>query len=227
MKKILIYTKNLVLFLLTFYVGSFCFADNKYQLLEKKFPKANLKISMVISCIEGSVKILPVEKEFKSFFIISKDLNEKCFQEISKIYCDENCNTKNQSVVKVDNHFFIMWYEYTYNIDATIINKNIIHYEMQMDTHRRNFIVNIENSELISFPNGNLEFHKDSIIVKEQKSYFKETGPFWYNSKRDYSGNIIEFLDIKDGTCLSLDNFNDNLRNKLVEKGKKELCVFK
>ena len=41
---------------------------------------------------------------------------------------------------------------------------------MQMDTHRRNFIVNIENSELISFPNGNLEFHKDSIIVKEQNN---------------------------------------------------------
>ena len=30
---------------------------------------------------------------------------------------------ENQSVVKIDNHFFIMWYEYTYNIDATIITK--------------------------------------------------------------------------------------------------------
>ena len=120
-----------------------------------------------------------------------------------------------------------MWYENTNDIYAKIINKNIIHYAMQMDTHTRNFIVNKENIELISFPNGNLEFVKDAIIVRQQKSYFKEGGAFWYDSKRDFTGNIIEFLNIKDGTCLSFDNFNDYLRNKLVEKGKKELCVFR
>ena len=57
--------KNFSPFPFTFFIVLSVLQTNKYQLLEQKYPKSNLKISMVISCVEGSVKILPVEKEFK------------------------------------------------------------------------------------------------------------------------------------------------------------------
>ena len=105
--------------------------------------------------------------------------------------------------------------------------KDRILFKINMGTHTRNIFYSIKNMKLINFPNGSLEVTNDGVIVSGQKSYLPGPGgAFWFNSKRDFAGKIIEFIDEKDGTCLSAEKFHPELRSALNKVRKESLCVF-
>jgi hypothetical protein len=93
-----------------------------------------------------------------------------------------------------------------------------------MSTHRRNYFFDINTKLFTSLPNGELEFKKDHILVKGQKSYFEGGGAFWFDSKRNYSGEIIELIS-KDNTCKDITMFHESIQKAMKKQGLQEFCV--
>jgi hypothetical protein len=141
--------------------------------------------------------------------------------------CGERCRYANEDLVKIKNKYYFLSYSSDSGINSNVINKDLILFKVIMSTHRRNLILNRTLGKLGYFPNGDLEFLEYAVIVRWQKSYLKNVGgAFWYDSKRDYSGNIIEFLDVRDGKCIDRKDFYEEMEKKLIASGKTQLCVF-
>ena len=140
--------------------------------------------------------------------------------------CGERCRYLNEDLVKIRNKYYFLVYSSNSGINASVINKDLILFKALMTTHRRNFILNKTLGKLGYFPNGDLEFFEGAVIVRFQKSYFEGGGAFWYDSKRDYSGNVIEYLDRGDGKCFDSNKFYKIMKTKLISMGKTQLCVF-
>ena len=140
--------------------------------------------------------------------------------------CGERCRYLNEDLVKIKNKYYFLIYSSESGINSSVINKDLILFKALMGTHDRNLILNRTLGKLGYFPNGDLEFLEDAVIVRAQKSYFEGGGAFWHNSKRDYSGNVIEYLDRGDGTCVDSNKFQKTMKTKLISMGKTQLCVW-
>jgi hypothetical protein len=140
--------------------------------------------------------------------------------------CGEKCRYLNEDLVKIRNKYYFLVHSSNSGINASLINENLISFKVLMSTHQRNFILNKTLGKLSSLPNGDLEFVEGAVIIRFQKSYFEGGGAFWYDSKRDYSGNIIQYLDRGDGKCFDSKNFYKSMKRKLISMGKTQLCVF-
>ena len=139
--------------------------------------------------------------------------------------CGERCRYLNEDLVKIKNKYYFLIYSSDSGINASVVNKDLILFKALMTTHRRNLILNRTFGKLVNFPNGDLEFLEGAVIVRSQKSYFEGGGAFWYDSKRDYSGNIIEYLDRVDGKCFDSNKFYKTMKRKLISMSKTQLCV--
>ena len=78
---------------------------------------------------------------------------------------------------------------------------------------------------MTSLPNGKIEFKKDHILVKGQKSYFEGGGAFWFDSKRNYSGEIIELIS-KDNTCEDITMFHESIQKAMKKQRLQKFCVW-
>ena len=105
-------------------------------------------------------------------------------------------------------------------VESKFINKDTILIKNLMSTHVRNYVFDINTKLFVSLPNGKLEFKKDHILVNGQKSYFEGDGAFWYDSKRDYNGNVIEYLDRGDGKCFDSNKFYKTMKKAVFLKNK-------
>ncbi len=141
--------------------------------------------------------------------------------------CGEKCKFMNEDLIKIYDNYYFLIYPSDFGIDAEMINDNIILFKAQMFSHTRNLILNIKQETLSMLPNGDFEFEKNSILVKGQKSYLKGGGAFWYDSKRNIDGDLIEFVDVKSGVCIPKDKFYEQIEKLLNKAGKDELCVIR
>ena len=140
--------------------------------------------------------------------------------------CGERCRYLNEDLVRIKNKYYFLIYDSDSGINASVINKDLILFKAFMTTHQRNLILNRTLGKLSYFPDGDLEFLMSAVIVRFQKSYFPGGGAFWYDSKIDYSGNVIKYLDHVDGKCFDSNKFHKNLKKKLTAMGKTQLCVW-
>ena len=93
-------------------------------------------------------------------------------------------------------------------------------------THTRNFIFDTINNRTVYLPNGfEVSFERDYIFIRGQKDYFNEMmGAFWFNSKVDYSGEIIELISDGD-TCVEIESFYENIQKAMKSQGLVTFCV--
>lgn len=148
---------------------------------------------------------------------------------ISPLYraCGETCRFMNEDLIKIYDNYYFLSYPSDLGINAEMVSENIILFKAQMVTHTRNLILNIKHETLSMLPNGDIEFENNSILVKGQKSYLKGGGAFWYNSKRNNDGDLIEFVDVKSGVCIPKNKFYEQIEKLLNKAGKDELCVIR
>ena len=163
----------------------------------------------------------------------TKDAEQAKFPyEISKILspfrlmCGEICAYATEQLIKIGKNYYFLSYPSDFGIDAKMITADLMLFEIQMFTHKRNIVFDMAVGQLEHLPNGDLEFFENAIIVRGQKSYLKDFGgSFWYDSKRNFKGEITEFLDVNGGACIDRRMFHEELENKLIAAGKTELCV--
>ena len=109
-------------------------------------------------------------------------------------------------------------------VESKFINKDTILVRNLMSTHRRNYFFDINTKLFTELPNRELEFKKDHILVKGQKSYFEGGGAFWFDGKRNYSGEIIELIS-KDNTCEDITRFHVIIQKAMKKQKLKKFCV--
>ena len=138
--------------------------------------------------------------------------------------CGEQCVFSDEVIIIYKDKY---WYIRGMNdkgVKGFLINNEVIQIQNHMTTHVRNYIFNIKEKKFTPLPNGGLKFNKDYILVEGQKSYFEPMGAFWFNSKINYSGEIIEL--ISDGnTCEPPDAFRENIQLAMKKMGLNEFCV--
>jgi len=139
--------------------------------------------------------------------------------------CGERCKFSNEVILIHKGQY---WYIRGHNdrgVESKFINKDTIHIRNLMSTHRRNYFFDINTKRFTSLPNGELEFIKDHILVKGQKSYFEGGGAFWFDSKRNYSGKIIELIS-EGNTCEDITRFHESIQKAMKKQGLQEFCVW-
>lgn len=138
--------------------------------------------------------------------------------------CGENCVFSDEVILSQNNNY---WYIRGFNdkgVEARFVSKDAINIQNLMSTHTRNYIFDKNKNKIANLPNGILEFNNDYILVKSQKSYFKEMGAFWFDSKIKYSGEIIELIS-NGNTCKNGKSFNEKILNAMNKQQLKEFCV--
>lgn len=146
---------------------------------------------------------------------------------ISSLYsqkCGENCVFSDEAIlIQGDDYLYIRGFG-DRGVEAELVNQDIVLIKNLMSTHVRNYLFNQKDKKYTLMPNGVLEFNKDYILVKQQKSYFNERGAFWFSSKRNYQGEIIEL--ISDGsTCKPAKSFHETIQAAMEKQNLKEFCV--
>jgi len=139
--------------------------------------------------------------------------------------CGERCKFSNEVILIHKGQY---WYIRGHNdrgVESKLINKDTILIRNLMSTHRRNYFFDINTKRFTSLPNGELEFIKDHILVKGQKSYFEGGGAFWFDSKRNYSGKIIELIS-EGNTCDDITRFHVSIQKAMKKQGLQEFCVW-
>jgi len=109
-----------------------------------------------------------------------------------------------------------------------IYGAHLIQYE---STHRRNYILDLDNGSMSYIGDGDIEIKQDGTIINRfKKSYFNQGGAFWYDLKRDLKGIPIEVIDRNDATnCYEgeeLEQFDDSIITLLEKQKKKTFCVW-
>ena len=138
--------------------------------------------------------------------------------------CGERCKFSNEVILIHKGQY---WYIRGHNdrgVESKFINKDTILIRNLMTTHVRNYIFDINTKLFTSLTDGGLKFKKDHILVKGQKSYFEGGGAFWFESKRNYSGEIIELIS-EGNTCEDITRFQEWLQKAMKKQKLKEFCV--
>ena len=138
--------------------------------------------------------------------------------------CGERCKFSNEVILIHEGKYWYMRGSNDRGVESKFINKDTILIRNLMTTHRRNYFFDINTKLFTSLPNGGLEFKKDHILVKGQKSYFEGGGAFWFDSKRNYSGKIIELIS-NGNTCRDITWFQEWLQKAMIKQGVLEFCV--
>ena len=139
--------------------------------------------------------------------------------------CGERCGPSSEIILIHKERYWFMRGSNDRGVESKFINKDTILVRNLMSTHRRNYFFDINTKLFTELPNGELEFKKDHILVKGQKSYFEGGGAFWFDSKRNYSGEIIELIS-KDNTCKDITMFHDSIQKAMKKQGLQEFCVW-
>ena len=138
--------------------------------------------------------------------------------------CGERCKFSNEVILIHEGKYWYMRGSNDRGVESKFINKDTILIRNLMTTHRRNYFFDINTKLFTSLPNGGLEFKKDHILVKGQKSYFEGGGAFWFDSKRNYSGEIIELIS-EGNTCEDITRFYESIQKAMKKQGLQEFCV--
>ena len=139
--------------------------------------------------------------------------------------CGERCKFSNEVILIHKGQY---WYIRGHNdrgAESKFINKDTIHIRNLMSTHRRNYFFDINTKLFTELPDGGLEFKKDHILVKGQKSYFEGGGAFWFDSKINYAGERIELIN-SGNTCEDIIRFQEWLQKAMKKQGLQEFCVW-
>ena len=138
--------------------------------------------------------------------------------------CGERCRPSSEIILIYKGRYWFMRGSNDKGVESKFINKDTILIKNLMTTHVRNYIFDINTKLFTSLPNGGLEFKKDHILVNGQKSYFEGGGAFWFESKRNYSGKIIELIS-EGNTCEDITRFHETIQKAMKKQKLKEFCV--
>ena len=138
--------------------------------------------------------------------------------------CGEKCKFSNEVILIYEGKYWYMRGSNDRGVESKFINKDTILIRNLMSTHRRNYFFDINTKLFTGLPNGELEFKKDHILVKGQKSYFEGGGAFWFDSKRNYSGEIIELIS-NGNTCEDITRLHVTIQKAMKRQKLKEFCV--
>ena len=139
--------------------------------------------------------------------------------------CGERCKFSNEVILIYKEKYWYIRGSNDRGVESKFINKDTVLIKNLMSTHRRNYFFDINTKRFTSLPNGELEFKKDHILVKGQKSYFEGGGAFWFDSKRNYSGEIIELIS-KDNTCEDITMFHESIQKAMKKQRLQKFCVW-
>ena len=138
--------------------------------------------------------------------------------------CGERCRPSSEIILIHKGRYWYMRGSNDRGVESEFINKDTILIKNLMTTHVRNYIFDINTKLFTSLPNGGLEFKKDHILVKGQKSYFEGGGAFWFDSKINYAGERIELIN-SGNTCEDIIRFQEWLQKAMKKQGLQEFCV--
>ena len=139
--------------------------------------------------------------------------------------CGERCKFSNEVILIHKGRYWYMRGSNDNGVESEFINKDTILIRNLMTTHVRNYIFDINTKLFTELPDGGLEFKKDHILVKGQKSYFEGGGAFWFDSKINYAGERIELIS-NGNTCRDITGFYEWLQKAMEKQGLQEFCVF-
>ena len=139
--------------------------------------------------------------------------------------CGERCKFSNEVILIYKEKYWYIRGSNDRGVESKFINKDTVLIRNLMSTHRRNYFFDINTKRFTSLPNGKIEFKKDHILVKGQKSYFEGGGAFWFDSKRNYSGEIIELIS-KDNTCEDITMFHESIQKAMKKQRLQKFCVW-
>ena len=138
--------------------------------------------------------------------------------------CGERCRPSSEIILIHKGRYWYMRGSNDKGVESKFINKDTILIRNLMTTHVRNYIFDINTKLFTSLPDGGLEFKKDHILVKGQKSYYEGGGAFWFDSKINYAGERIELISNGD-TCRDITWFYEWLQKAMIKQGVLEFCV--
>ena len=138
--------------------------------------------------------------------------------------CGERCRPSSEIILIHKGRYWYMRGSNDRGVESKFINKDTILVRNLMSTHRRNYFFDINTKLFTELPDGGLEFKKDHILVNGQKSYFEGGGAFWFESKRNYSGKIIELIN-EGNTCEDITRFHETIQKAMKKQKLKEFCV--
>ena len=139
-------------------------------------------------------------------------------------HCGERCRPSSEIILIHKGRYWYMKGSNDQGVESKFINKDTILIRNLMTTHVRNYIFDINTKLFTSLPNGGLEFKKDHILVRGQKSYFDGGGAFWFDSKINYAGERIELIN-NGNTCKDITRFQEWLQKAMKKQGLQEFCV--
>ena len=206
-------------------VKKFSLKDNEVTV----FKSSNLNLDCLEKKFLTHLENFPLDFN-KTIIRENKKINDVLNYEsikITSLYsqrCGENCVTNDEAILILGNDYLYIRGFGDQGVEAKLMNKDNILIQNLMTTHVRNYLFNQENKKFMSLPNGSLEFYKDHILVSQQKSYFEPMGAFWFNSKINYSGEIIELIS-NGNTCEPEESFRKNIKSAMKKQGLKEFCV--
>ncbi len=148
--------------------------------------------------------------------------------EIASLYseqCGERCRPSSEIILIHKGRYWYMRGSNDRGVESEFINKDTILIRNLMSTHRRNYFFDINTKLFTSLPDGGLEFKKDHILVKGQKSYFEGGGAFWFDSKINYAGERIELIN-SGNTCEDIIRFYESIQKTMKKQKLKEFCVW-
>ena len=193
-----------------------------------------------LDCLQKLNKKLALENEkrlgttYKSHISISEEIStfDNMRYQVGKLLspiqfrCGENCRFSPEEFIRLKNKYYFLSYDNDRGLSASVIRKDLVAFKVNMSTYSVTIGLDPKDEQIIIFPNGNLKFEKDSILIEGQKSFIKGGGgAIWFNSRIAYDGSLIEYIDIKDGKCFSISNFSPEMEQKLKKTKLKELCV--
>ena len=138
--------------------------------------------------------------------------------------CGETCKPSSEVILIYKERYWFMRGSNDKGVESKFINKDTILIRNLMSTHRRNYFFDINTKLFTELPDGGLEFKKDHILVKGQKSYFEGGGAFWFDSKINYAGERIELIN-SGNTCEDITRFQEWLQKAMKKQKLKEFCV--
>jgi len=139
--------------------------------------------------------------------------------------CGERCRPSSEIILIHKGRYWYMRGSNDRGVESKFINKDTILVRNLMSTHRRNYFFDINTKLFTELPDGGLEFKKDHILVKGQKSYFEGGGAFWFDSKINYAGERIELIN-SGNTCEDIIRFQEWLQKAMKKQGLQEFCVW-
>lgn len=102
--------KNLYILILTFLFcinSSLIFGkENNDKIFDDKYPFSNTQVLRFLSCSNGKIKLVPFNKKFSEFVVVSNSLDLKCFKNLNK-----KISKKNELKLdkKFNNQFDFSW----------------------------------------------------------------------------------------------------------------------